>query len=927
MGRTIKKTIKKGSSIVKLPSGDTPGTPQSMAVISSNNRVVVHNKGNNNNVAYLKRYSAKMAYTTWSTINYKKSTVCGHCNGACYCNKNSTIYVTGYAGNKHTNRIVAFDSKTLEYKYMFDLPVGASGIAYDRYTGQFYVGKGKSLYVFPYEAFQSGGAGARKKYKKYNAAYGGNHYQDIGGDKGVIYRVITQNKNGTNYVDAYNAYNGKYLGSIKIGYGECESIDIDEDGNLHFLTATNRALHKVNWRPASLFVGAAAKISNSTFTAGTARQAFVAKAKEELKKGVKESGNNNVKYNTWFYGRTVSGSSYPWCAVFIAWCANKALGNNKTIPKDANDFNIAQGCVNNGGKWIKKASKGPTTHVGIVEKVSNGVATTIEGNHGDKVGSRTISVPSKTKSGDLIVFYGGSVGGIARPNWPGGNFVVSADEYAEGMMSGTPTLQVSPQQLYSSENYKYIEATNEESEFQSQIKSNQKFLKDVLNNTKSVNLSSNKIVLDSTIGMNVLSASNKKNPRTRFQGDVFSSKLPILSNEVEAPYVKLIIGGVSIGTYKNNSAPNYINGLSVKKTNGSLNEYTINLIHQIYPGDNPNYIDNLISANGYNKIVIEYGDAEGGVSFNNVNALLTGVKSNFDFFNNCINYTLTATSSSIASSVVRRNYPAVTAQPSSLIRNMLYTTRELLEYFPGMENRSLVESKNLIPSNDIEVELDSADNCTPLNYLNILVSSMTSNTSKNNINDSVYYLNINDDSSLLGGSYFQIKQIKTNLNRINSSLIYEVDVGYPENDIVYDFTVNTDYAWPLAYEYSGGFNTYNYNIDNAGNLTNDKNITSNLKSITNTKGANVRDKNWWTNITEFPITATLTVKGLSTYTLLLNYIKINVLYFGAKRSTSGMYIIVGQEDSLSGNGFKTKLDLLRVGGDNQYLTVDARVRT
>ena len=51
---------------------------------------------------------------------------------------------------------------------------------------------------------------------------------------------------------------------------------------------------------------------------------------------------------------------------------------------------------------------------------------------------------------------------------------------------------------------------------------------------------------------------------------------------------------MSIGTYKNNSAPNYINGLSVKKTNGSLNEYTINLIHQIYPGDNPNYIDNLM---------------------------------------------------------------------------------------------------------------------------------------------------------------------------------------------------------------------------------------------------------------------------------------------------------------------------------------------
>ena len=926
MGRTIKKTINKGSSIIKLPSGNTPGTPQSMAVISAINRVVIHNQGNNNTTAYLRRYSANVAYPSSQSKNYKKSTVCGHCNGACYCNKNSTIYVTGYAGNKNTNRIVAFDANSLKYKYMFDLPVGASGVAYDRSTGQFYVGKGKSLYVFTYEAFQPGGAAARKKYKKYTASFGGNYYQDIGGDRGVIYRVITENKKGTNYVDAYNAKNGKYLGSIKIGYGECESVDIDENGYLHFLTATNRALHKTDWRPSGTFAGSAANISGATSVAGTASQAFVAVAKKELKKGIKESGNNNVKYNTWFYGKSVSGNSYPWCAVFIAWCANKALGNNKIIPKNANAFGIAQGAVDKGGKWIKKASKGPTTHVGLIEKVSNGTATTIEGNSSDKVNSRKISVPPGTKSGDLIVFYGGSVGGIARPNWPGGSFSIVGDEYVDEMLSGTPTFQVSPQQLYSSENYQYIESTNEESEFQKQIKSNQKFLKDTLSNTKSVNLSSNKIILDSTIGMNVLSASNKKKPKTRFQGESTSSKLPVLSNEVEAPYVKLTIGGVSIGTYKNGSAPNYISGLSVKKTNGSLNEYVINVIHQIYPGDNPNYIDNLISANGYNKIGIEYGDAEGGVSFNNVNALLTGVKSNFDFFNNCINYTLTATSSAIASSVVRRNYPAVTAQPSSLIRDMLYTSRELLEYFPGMESRSLVESKNLIPSNDIEVELDAADNCTPLNYLNILVSSMTSNTSKDNINDSVYYLNIKDDSSL-GGSYFQVKQIKTNLNRVNSSLIYEVDVGYPEDNIVYDFTVNTDYAWPLAYEYAGGFNTYNYNIDNAGNIASSKKLTSNLKSITSTIGANVRDKNWWTNVTEFPITATLTVKGLSTYTLLLNYIKINVLYFGAKRSTSGMYIIVGQEDTLSGNGFRTKLDLLRVGGDNQYLTVDARVRT
>lgn len=38
--------------------------------------------------------------------------------------------------------------------------------------------------------------------------------------------------------------------------------------------------------------------------------------------GVKESpaNSNNVKYNTWYYGKTVSGSAYPWCAVFVCWC-------------------------------------------------------------------------------------------------------------------------------------------------------------------------------------------------------------------------------------------------------------------------------------------------------------------------------------------------------------------------------------------------------------------------------------------------------------------------------------------------------------------------------------------------------------------------------------------------------------------------------
>ena len=31
-------------------------------------------------------------------------------------------------------------------------------------------------------------------------------------------------------------------------------------------------------------------------------------------------GSNNVKYNTAYYGREVSGDAYPWCMVFVWWC-------------------------------------------------------------------------------------------------------------------------------------------------------------------------------------------------------------------------------------------------------------------------------------------------------------------------------------------------------------------------------------------------------------------------------------------------------------------------------------------------------------------------------------------------------------------------------------------------------------------------------
>ena len=47
--------------------------------------------------------------------------------------------------------------------------------------------------------------------------------------------------------------------------------------------------------------------------------------------GAKESpaNSNNVKYNTWYYGKAVSGSAYPWCCVFVEWCFAVLAGDIK----------------------------------------------------------------------------------------------------------------------------------------------------------------------------------------------------------------------------------------------------------------------------------------------------------------------------------------------------------------------------------------------------------------------------------------------------------------------------------------------------------------------------------------------------------------------------------------------------------------------
>lgn len=106
--------------------------------------------------------------------------------------------------------------------------------------------------------------------------------------------------------------------------------------------------------------------------------------------GVAEKTGNNdgVPYNTWYYGREVSGDSYPWCMAFVQWVfahAGKALPYRTASCAALLDWYKK----NKPDKVVSDPKPGDivifTGHTGIVDDVYSNGFTTVEGNYSNKV--------------------------------------------------------------------------------------------------------------------------------------------------------------------------------------------------------------------------------------------------------------------------------------------------------------------------------------------------------------------------------------------------------------------------------------------------------------------------------------------------------------------------------------------------------------
>lgn len=396
---------------------------------------------------------------------------------------------------------------------------------------------------------------------------------------------------------------------------------------------------------------------------------------------------------------------------------------------------------------------------------------------------------------------------------------------------------------------------------------------------------------------------------------------------VQSPFIIANIGGVTFGTFSGNyrtnaTYPNYMESMSVTKVNGTVNTYTLNFHYQVATGQDPNLLDKIFSrATKDRRIILQYGDwMAPNYIYKEEQCIITNVTTRLNMSSSSLDYTLQCTSDAIGLNSTQFNFPARNAKPSDVILQLLSNSKYgLKDVFTGMRNKNVVLSKNLIASNDKKVQLLPQNNTTILNYLNYLVGCMVDNKTpeENKLSTYKYFLTINDDyNNDLGGTYFKVSEVSANAAVYNATDTYELDINYPGDNFVTEFSLNNDQSWAILYEYAGDVKQeeYTYNIRDDGTIETLSSPSLLTSSLTNAKSA--YKTQWWSYMTEFPITATLTLKGLTRPSMLMTYVKLNVWFAGGqKHISSGTYIITKQTDSITSAGYTTTLTLLRVGGD------------
>ncbi len=403
------------------------------------------------------------------------------------------------------------------------------------------------------------------------------------------------------------------------------------------------------------------------------------------------------------------------------------------------------------------------------------------------------------------------------------------------------------------------------------------------------------------------------------------------TSRVEVPIIGVKIGNYTFGVYNSYNKKTeedyyiinarFVDSLKVKKINGTVNQYTLVLKYPVTSVDDPNLLDKVFaSVSDTRKISFSYGDASTpAFVYKEEEAIITKVKRRTDVSSSVKQYTISAVSSGVLNTIGSYNFQARKGvKPSDVIYEILYSPKYgLTSIFYGMSDRTKVEQLGLIDIRDAEIDLSAKYQMSVLDYLSYLVDMMKPLDASSGLTKSTMFILVFEDdlSSGLNGPYFKVvpsSKLKT------KSTAYEIDVGFPSQNVVTDWSVEDDETYAIYYKFSKELNVQEYSkrIDDNGNLVDV--FAPAYAPKTNALVTSENIKTWWTKVTEFPIKATITFKGLLRPAVLMSYVRVKIYFWGQLDIDSGLYIVSSQEDSIDSRGFRTTLNLIRVGGDDTY---------
>lgn len=403
------------------------------------------------------------------------------------------------------------------------------------------------------------------------------------------------------------------------------------------------------------------------------------------------------------------------------------------------------------------------------------------------------------------------------------------------------------------------------------------------------------------------------------------SSLDLLSSgtRVEAPFIKVAIGDYVFGSYEKVGSriryPKYMKELRVTKLNGAVNNYTLVINYPITENDDPNFFAKVFaSVADSRRIVFSYGDSSvPSFCYRDEEATITKVKTKFNIPSSTVTYTVSAISNGALASMGVASFPERVAQPSEVIREVLYRRSDLglLDVFYGMKDEQLVTMSNLLCLGQDKTVTIQAKTMSALDYILYLVGLMSPVNNFDGLSKKGFFsLTVIDDTSgKFGGPYFKI----TRSDKAQDMQVpYEVNIGYHTKDIVTEFETEDDESYQLLYKFTSEVRGSEYvqRIDDDGNFVQE--FAPAISSNTPTRTTTPSEQEWWSKVTQFPIKARITIKGLLRPAILMTYVKVNILMYGRKYVDSGLYVVTKQQDTVNENGFRTTLSLLRVGGQD-----------